>query len=111
MISRRAGLRLGMLAGLGLSLPELQAAETQSNPGFRQGRAKSCILLFLEGGPAHQDLWDLKPEAPAEIRGEFRPIRTTIPGIDVCEHLPLLSRQMHHVTVIRSVHHTIVDHN
>jgi hypothetical protein len=65
----------------------------------------------MEGGPAHQDLWDLKPEAPLEYRGEFRPIPTTVPGIQVCEHLPLLARQMHHFAQVRSVHHDINDHN
>jgi hypothetical protein len=110
-MSRRHGLQLGMLAGLGLNLPQLCLAEGQPDGQSPKQTAKSCILLFLEGGPAHQDLWDLKPEAPVEIRGEFRPIHTSVAGIDVCEHLPLLAKQMQHVTVIRSVHHTTVDHN
>ena len=69
------------------------------------------ILMFLEGGPAHQDTWDMKPDAPESIRGEFRPIETTVPGLSFCEHLPLLAKQAHHLALIRSVHHTIGDHN
>jgi hypothetical protein len=65
----------------------------------------------MEGGPAHQDLWDMKPEAPAEYRGEFTPISSSLTGVPVCEHLPLLSKQMHRFALIRSVHHTINDHN
>ena len=105
-LSRRELLRVGGAGLLGLSLPGLlQAAQ-----GGRV-RAKSMILFFLEGGPAHQDLWDMKPDAPEEIRGEFRPIDTTVPGLQFCEHLPLLARQAHHLTLVRSVHHTIGDHN
>ncbi|MEZ6067087.1 MAG: DUF1501 domain-containing protein [Planctomycetaceae bacterium] len=78
---------------------------------MRRGSAKSCILLFLEGGPAQQDMWDMKPDAPEQVRGPFRPIASTIPGIDVCEHLPLLAQQMHHLSLVRAVHHTVVDHN
>jgi len=65
----------------------------------------------MEGGPAHQDLWDMKPEAPLEYRGQFKPISTTVPGRQVCEHLPLLARQMHHAALVRSVTHAINDHN
>jgi hypothetical protein len=68
-------------------------------------------VFFLEGGPAHQDLWDMKPEAPSEVRGEFRPISTSVPGVQVCEHLPMFARQMHRIALVRSVHHKIVDHN
>ena len=69
-------------------------------------KAKSLILFFLEGGPAHQDLWDMKPDAPEGIRGEFKPIATTVPGLQFCEHLPLLAAAAHHLTLVRSVHHT-----
>lgn len=106
---RREFLRAGALAVAGLSLPTLLAARARG--AAPPGKAKSCILLFLEGGPAHQDLWDLKPEAPAEYRGEFRPIGTSLPGVAVCEHLPRLARQMHRVALVRSLHHTVVDHN
>jgi hypothetical protein len=91
--------------GLGLSLPGLLGAAAG------RGRVKSLILFALEGGPSHIDLWDMKPDAPEAIRGEFRPIATTVPGLVFCEHLPLLARQAHHLTLVRSVHHHINDHN
>jgi hypothetical protein len=109
--TRREMLRLGSLGALGLTLPEMWAAPAPANPPRGAGPAKACILFFLEGGPAHQDLWDMKPDAPAEVRGEFKPIASSVPGVFVCEHLPLLARQMHHVALVRSVHHTVVDHN
>ncbi|HXT59010.1 MAG TPA: DUF1501 domain-containing protein, partial [Pirellulales bacterium] len=83
--TRRELLKAGTIGLLGLSWPELlarrAAAASEAAPTASFGRAKSCILLFMWGGPAHQDTWDLKPEAPAEIRGEFRPIATNVPGI------------------------------
>jgi len=113
-IPRRDLLVVGALGGVGLALPDMLRAEQAGRritPRAGAAPARSCILFFLEGGPAHQDLWDLKPLAPAEIRGEFRPIETSLPGVSVCEHLPMLARQMHHVAQVRSVHHQIVDHN
>ena len=77
---------VGAAGLIGLSLPRLLAADPAL--GTAQPRAKSLILFVLEGGPAHQDLWDMKPDAPAEIRGEFKPIATTVPGLSFCEHLP-----------------------
>ena len=74
------------------------------------GRAKSCILLFMWGGPAHQDTWDLKPQAPAEIRGEFQPIATKVPGIQICEHFPQLADRVDRLAIVRSMTHTDVDH-
>jgi hypothetical protein len=103
--SRREFLRVGGAAAIGLGLPDLLRA------AMGRARAKSLILFALEGGPAHQDLWDMKPEAPEGVRGEFKPIATTVPGLQFCEHLPLLARQAHHLTLVRSVHHTVVDHN
>ncbi len=115
--TRRELLRLGGLTAVGLSLPELFARQLlASTPreraeSFPRRRAKSCLLIFLEGGPSHIDLWDMKPEAPAEVRGEFKPIATTVPGLHVCEHLPMLSRHMHRLALVRSVTHGITDHN
>jgi Protein of unknown function (DUF1501) len=106
---RRDLLTAGSLSALGLALPELFGAEA-AKPRHRAG-ARSCILFFLEGGPAHQDLWDMKPEAPSQVRGEFIPIESSLPGLPVCEHLPMLARQMHRLALVRSVHHQIVDHN
>ncbi|MFO0900167.1 MAG: DUF1501 domain-containing protein [Pirellulales bacterium] len=108
-LPRREFLRAGAISVLGLSLPELLAARAQAAAGA--AKAKSCILVFLEGGPAHQDLWDMKPAAPAEYRGEFRPIGSSLPGVPVCEHLPRLAQQLHRAALVRSLHHTVVDHN
>lgn len=116
-VARRDLLKIGSLGAVGLVLPELLGA-TRAFGGNREetgaprpGKAKSCILVFMEGGPAHQDLWDMKPDAPEQVRGEFRPITSTLAGVPVCEHLPLLAKQMHRVALVRSVNHTVVDHN
>jgi hypothetical protein len=74
-------------------------------------KAKSCLLIFMDGGPSHLELWDLKPDAPLEVRGEFRPIRSSVPGLTVGELLPLTSRVMHHFAQVRSVTHGVTDHN
>src|SRR6266851_8651595 len=99
-VSRRDFLTIGGALLGGLSLPKLLAAETASG-----GKAshKAIINVFLPGGPPHIDMWDLKPDAPVEIRGEFNPIRTNVPGIDICEHLPRLAATMHRYAVIRSI--------
>ncbi len=108
-MGRREFLRAGSLGLLGLGLPQLlHARAAVAAPG--KPRVKACILLFMWGGPAHQDTWDPKPDAPAEYRGEFRPIPTSVPGLHVCEHLPRLARQAHRLAVIRSMTHTDVDH-
>lgn len=102
--TRRDFLTVGSLGPLGFALPQLLAAEsTPDREGF--GRAKSCIVLFLFGAPAHQDLWDLKPDAPAEVRGEFKPIATRTPGILVGEHLPHTAKITDRLALIRSVSH------
>jgi hypothetical protein len=116
-ISRRDVLQLGALGVCGLSLPGLLEARGEpsaavADPASRRtGRAKSCIVIFQQGGPSHHDTFDMKPEAPAEIRGEFRPIATRVPGYRVCEHLPLTARQAHRFAVVRSVHHNDPQHN
>lgn len=99
-VSRRSFLQLGGLALGGLSLPQLLRAEAQS--GVRTSH-KSVIMIFLSGGPPHQDMVDLKPDAPDDVRGEFKPIRTKVPGIDVCEHMPRLAAMMDRFAVIRSL--------
>jgi hypothetical protein len=112
-MNRRELLRAGQLGLFGLTLPHLlrgrslHAAEAASS---HFGRAKACILLFMWGGPAHQDTWDLKPDAPAEVRGEFRPIATKTPGIEICEHFPLLAARTDRLAVIRSMTHGDVNH-
>jgi hypothetical protein len=109
-VSRREILRLGALGPLGLTLPHLLARRAESAPAGPFGRARSCILFFQEGGLAHQDSWDIKPEAPAEVRGEFGAIRNSIGGL-ICEHMPELARVAHRYALIRSVTHDIFDHN
>ena len=111
---RREFLRAGSLGLLGLSLPQLLAGRQQlkgseQKPALR-GRAKACIVLFMWGGPAQQDTWDPKPDAPSDYRGEFKPIETSVPGIRICEHLPLLAQRMQHLALIRSMTHDSVDH-
>jgi hypothetical protein len=116
LFSRRDVLRAGSLGLLGLSMPQLLArralaqssGDAVSHGSF--GRAKQCILLFMWGGPAQQDTWDLKPEAPAEIRGEFKPISTRVPGIQICEHFPRLAERTDKLAIIRSMTHNNVDH-
>src|SRR5256885_3690669 len=86
--SRRDFLKIGGLALGGLAWPQILRAEAEQ--GVTRAH-KSVIMIFLSGGPPHQDMVDLKPDAPAEIRGEFQPIRTRVPGIDICEYLPRLA--------------------
>src|SRR5262245_28560454 len=95
-----AGLGFG---GLGLSLPDVLQSAALAQAGHHPRRARSCILLWLFGGPSHIDTWDLKPDAAAEYRGEFRPIDTSALGLRICEHLPRTARLAHHVAVVRSV--------
>src|SRR5437763_12361079 len=105
--SRRELLQVGGIGALGLSLPELLAADAQPRCTGATASADACILIFLNGGPSHLDMWDMKPNAPVEIRGEFRPIATSVPGVQLSEHLPRLARQMHHCALIRSAHHSV----
>jgi hypothetical protein len=117
LCTRRDVLQLGVLGVCGLSLPALlegRAAHAATAGGAaspRRGTAKSCIILFQQGGPAQHDTFDVKPDAPAEIRGEFRPIATSLPGYRVCEHMPLIARQAHRFAVVRAVHHDDPQHN
>ena len=110
MLYRRdAMIRLGQL-GLGaLSLPGLLGAEKAqailSNQRQRRNKAKSCIFLFLWGGPPQQDMWDMKPDAPAGIRSIFQPIRTVVPGIDICDQMPLLAQVTDKIALVRSMSH------
>lgn len=98
-LSRRSFLQIGGLAMGGLTLPQLLSAEAQS----KTRRQKSVIMIFLSGGPPHQDMVDLKMDAPVEIRGEFKPISTQVPGIQICEHLPGLAATIKDWAIIRSL--------
>ena len=99
-VSRRSFLQIGGLAVGGLTMADLLRAESTSS-----GRAghKAVIMVYLSGGLPHQDTFDLKPNAPQEIRGEFRPIATSVPGIEVCEHLPKLAAVMDRCSIVRSI--------
>jgi hypothetical protein len=92
------------IAGLQFGTPSGARAATAESAG---GRAKSTILFFLCGGASHIDLWDLKPHAPLEYRGPFEPIATSAPGLMLCEHLPLLAAQAHHIALVNSVGSTV----
>jgi uncharacterized protein (DUF1501 family) len=102
-VSRRDFLRIGSLGVGGLALPDLLRAEAAAGVRSRGNQHKAVIMVFLPGGPSHQDMFDLKADAPAEIRGEFRPISTNVPGTQICEHLPRLARQADQYTLIRSM--------
>lgn len=99
-VTRREFLRIGGLAVGGLTLPQLLAAEAAA--GTRSSQ-KAVIMVFLCGGPPHQDMFDLKPDAPAEIRGEFKPIKTNVPGIEICELMPRLAKMADKYAIIRSL--------
>jgi hypothetical protein len=111
MLHRRdAMLRLGQL-GLGsLTLPALLHAEEPSAMRQKLGKAKSCIFIFLWGGPPQQDLWDMKPDAPQGIRSLFQPINTVVPGIQVGDQMPLLAQVMDKVAILRSLTHPSNEH-
>jgi hypothetical protein len=105
--SRRELLRVGTASALGLSLPGLLRADESRSTSGTPAHADHCILIFLNGGPSHLDMWDMKPDAPAEIRGEFKPVATSVPGVQLSEHLPRMATQMHRATLIRSMHHGV----
>jgi hypothetical protein len=106
-ITRRRMLQVGSLGLAGVTLPCLLRADAQRRSIGTLARADACILVFLDGGPSHLDMWDMKPEAPPEIRGEFQSIETSLPGVQFSEHLPRLARHMHHSALVRSAHHTV----
>src|SRR5258705_9246103 len=99
-ISGRNFLKIGALGLGGLALPQLLEAETKAGIGKSH---KAIIMIYLPGGPPHQDMFDLKMDAPSEIRGEFKPIKTNVPGIEICEHLPLMAKTADKLAFIRSV--------
>jgi hypothetical protein len=109
VVNRREFVRVGGLSLFGLGLPQLLQARSSAR-GQPRRPARACILLFMWGGPAQQDTWDPKPDAPAEFRGEFRPISTSVPGLRISEHLPRLARRAHRLALIRSMTHNDVDH-
>ncbi len=114
-VTRRTILRAGAFGLLGLGLNQLATLVAQAAPGARSatgpGKAKSVILIFNGGAPSHLDLWDPKPDAPAEIRGQFSTIKTNVPGIHISELLPRMAKRMDKLALIRSVYHEHSSHN
>jgi hypothetical protein len=104
-VSRRDFIRVGALSFVGLSLTDLFCLQAAAADGGASAKAKSVILLWMDGGPAHTDTWDPKPNAPSDIRGEFKPISTNADGIQICELLPKMAKQMDKVALLRTVAH------
>ncbi|MEL6107564.1 MAG: DUF1501 domain-containing protein [Planctomycetota bacterium] len=104
--SRRTAIKIGAL-GAGLGLGDYFRL---ANANESQLSDRSAVLIFLKGGPSHQDTFDMKPLAPAEYRGEFRPIRTNVPGIEICEHLPQLAKRADQYAITRGITHNLADH-
>ncbi len=105
-ITRRRLLQIGGLGLTGLALPDLLGAHET-----RRGRARSVIFLHQFGGPSHLDTFDMKPDAPAEVRGQYRPIASRLPGVPICEKLPRMARVMDKVTLVRTLRHEMRNHN
>ncbi len=111
--SRRDFIKVGSAGMLGLSLPQILKLEAQARTNSEPAparRATSVIMVWLAGGPATIDMWDLKPNAPEGIRGEFRPISTNVPGVQISEHMPQMARIANKMTIVRSLAHTIPSH-
>jgi hypothetical protein len=106
LVSRRDVLRLAGAGLAGLGAPAARAAQVRGPKPVR-----SCILVFFYGGPSHLDTFDPKPDAPAEVRGEYRSAATAVPGVRLCEHLPRLARLAGRLALVRSVHHPMRNHN
>src|SRR5262245_9980544 len=106
-VSRRELLRLGSLGLGGLTLADLLKLRGKA----ASGSMKSVIMIHLPGGPSHIDMYDLKPDAPAEFRGEFKPIRTSVPGFDICEHFPLQAQVADQLALVRNLQMSTSSHN
>ena len=103
-LSRRQVLHAGSISALGLGLGDLQsrlAVAQESGLSLPKKRAKACIFLFMWGGPSQLETFDMKPDAPAEVRGEFNPISTKVPGIQICEHFTGLASMTDKLAIIR----------
>jgi hypothetical protein len=110
-LSRRQFLQFGSLALGGLGLGAIRPWQTASAARARRSIPDtSVILIWLPGGPPHMEMYDMKPDAPAEYRGAFRPIKTVVPGLDVCEHMPFHARLANKYSIVRSIAHTFADH-
>ena len=107
-VRRRDFLHLGVLTSLGLGVSDFFRLQARAASG---GKAKACILIWLDGGPSHLDTFDPKPDAPAEVRSRFASIRTSVPGLHICEHLPRTAEIMREVALIRSLTHELGNHD
>lgn len=104
-VTRRSFLHAGSAGLVGLTLPTLVDLRRAGAIDESKSKIKNCITLFLVGSPGHVDTWDMKPDAPDNVRGKFKPISTNVPGVQICEHFPLMARMMDRVALIRSLHH------
>ena len=111
LIPRRTAITAGATGLLGLTLSRLFAAEENVTSRKRSGRAKSIIFLYQFGGPSHVDTFDMKPNAPEGIRSLFGQIDSAVPGVRICEHLPETAKVLDKVTLVRTVFHSMKNHN
>ena len=102
--TRRSFLQVGAAAMAGLSLPNWFNLQAHGAIDEKKAKIRNCITLFLVGSPGHLDTWDMKPDAPEDIRGKFKPISTSVPGVQICEHFPRMAKIMDRVALIRSLH-------
>lgn len=111
-LTRRQTLQAGAISSIGgLTLPNVLRAEATQSPDRPPGKAKSVVVMYLHGGAPTQDMYDMKPLAPIEVRGQFMPVATSAPGIQICEHLPLSARWMHRTAIVRTVTNKANCHN
>ncbi|HSQ55636.1 MAG TPA: DUF1501 domain-containing protein, partial [Gemmata sp.] len=102
-VSRRSFLQIGAF-GAGLTLADMLQARAATTKNKQPSRSnKAAIMIYLPGGPSHMDMYDLKPDAPVEFRGEFKPIKTNVPGVEICEHMPLQAKMWDKLACIRSI--------
>ena len=109
-VSRRSFLQAGTLAASGLGLSDLFRLEAAAKQSGKSLRDTSVIFVWLPGGPPHMETYDLKPNAPSDYRGIFRPIKTNVPGIEISELFPMQAKIADKFTIVRSCHHTFADH-
>ncbi|MGZ0168830.1 MAG: DUF1501 domain-containing protein [Planctomycetales bacterium] len=103
--NRRSFLQAGAAGLAGISLPNMLQLQEAGAVEYSKAKIRNCITIFMVGSPGHLDTFDMKPEAPADIRGNFKPIQSSVPGVDICEHFPQMAKMMDKVAMIRSLHH------
>src|SRR5262245_55726894 len=107
---RRRFLQVGSLGLFGQTLPQLLQLDSVARGAGKKERPRSCIFLFLFGGPSQIDIWDMKPDAPDDYRGEFKPAATAVSGTMICEHLPRMAKLAQHYSIIRTLNHRTSNH-